>query len=133
MEGRIGTNQGLGAGRVLCVYRGWHPRAAFFLPDAVFCHKADTHPIYFNNRIRPAAKPGRWACNIRHSGSAADSAGAGYGSNGVEHGVHTVGGYCAQRACGERDCVHRSGRGVGRRQRDRRGGGRHCNSPWRHR
>lgn len=35
MEGRIGTNQGLGAGRVLCVYRGWHPRAAFFLPDAV--------------------------------------------------------------------------------------------------
>ena len=32
MEGRIGTNQGLGAGRVLCVYRGWHPRAAFFLP-----------------------------------------------------------------------------------------------------
>ena len=44
MEGRIGTNQGLGAGRVLCVYRGRHPRAAFFLPDAVFCHKADTHP-----------------------------------------------------------------------------------------
>ena len=36
-------------------------------------------------------------------------------------------------ACGERDCIHRSGRGVGRRQRDRRGGGRHCNSPWRHR
>lgn len=33
----------------------------------------------------------------------------------------------------ERDCVHRSGRGVGRRQRDRRGGGRHCNSPRRHR
>ena len=31
MEGRIGTNQGLGAGRVLCVYRGRHPRAAFFL------------------------------------------------------------------------------------------------------
>ena len=28
MEGRIGTNQGLGAGRVLCVYRGRHPRGA---------------------------------------------------------------------------------------------------------